>query len=94
LREALQRTERPGHCAYVHPGKCRAGPRAFQAAIKPTRGKDPSGYFEPHRSTDEKFVFNLKPDNKEIILTSRTYTTKQHALDGIDSVRNHSPKDA
>ena len=53
-----------------------------------------SGYFKLHKSTDEKFVFNLKADNNEIILTSQTYTTKQHALDGIDSVRKNSSKDA
>jgi uncharacterized protein YegP (UPF0339 family) len=53
-----------------------------------------SGYFELHKSTDEKFVFNLKADNNEIILTSQTYTTKQHAMDGIESVRTNSPKDA
>ena len=53
-----------------------------------------SGYFELQKSTDEKFVFNLKADNNEIILTSQTYTNKQHALDGIDSVRKNSSKDA
>jgi len=52
-----------------------------------------SGYFELHKSSDEKFVFNLKADNNEIILTSQTYTTKQHALDGIESVRKNSSKD-
>lgn len=52
------------------------------------------GYFELHKSSDEKFVFNLKADNNEIILTSQTYTTRQHALDGIESVRTNSPKDA
>ena len=53
-----------------------------------------SGYFELHKSSDEKFVFNLKADNDEIILTSQTDTTKQHALEGIGSVRKNSPKDA
>lgn len=53
-----------------------------------------SGYFELHESTDEKFVFNLKADNNEIILTSQIYKTKQHALDGIESVRKNSSKDA
>lgn len=53
-----------------------------------------SGYFELHKSTDEKFVFNLKADNNEIILTSQSYSTKQHALDGIESVRKNSSKDA
>ncbi|CAN0410068.1 unnamed protein product [Phaeothamnion confervicola] len=36
-----------------------------------------SGYFEIHKSTDEKFVFNLKADNNEIILTSQTYSSKE-----------------
>src|SRR3954447_21332962 len=49
-----------------------------------------SGYYEIHKSSDGKFVFNLKADNNEIILTSQTYSTKQHALDGIDSVRNNA----
>lgn len=53
-----------------------------------------SGYFELHKSSDEKFVFNLKADNNQIVLTSQTYTTKQHALDGIESVRKNSSKDA
>lgn len=53
-----------------------------------------SGYFELHKSKDEKFMFNLKADNNEIILTSQMYTTKQHALDGIESVRTNSPTEA
>jgi uncharacterized protein len=53
-----------------------------------------SGYFELHKSGDEKFVFKLKADNNEIILTGQTYSTKQHALDGIESVRINSPTDA
>jgi uncharacterized protein len=53
-----------------------------------------AGYFELHKSSDGKFVFNLKADNNQIVLTSQTYTTKQHALDGIESVRTNSPKDA
>jgi uncharacterized protein YegP (UPF0339 family) len=53
-----------------------------------------SGYFELHKSTNERFVFNLKADNDEVILTSLPYSTKQHALDGIESVRKYSDKDA
>lgn len=49
-----------------------------------------SGYFEIHKSSDGKFVFNLKGENNEIILTSQLYGTKQHALDGIESVRKNS----
>ncbi|MEO8006341.1 MAG: YegP family protein [Betaproteobacteria bacterium] len=53
-----------------------------------------SGYFEIHKSTNEKFVFNLKAANNEVILTSQTYSTKQHALDGIEAVRKNSANDA
>lgn len=53
-----------------------------------------SGYFELHKSANRKFAFDLKADDDEIILTSRTYATRQHALDGIESVRKHSSKDA
>ncbi len=52
-----------------------------------------SGYFELNKSKDEKFMFNLKADNNEVILTSQTYSTKQHAVDGMDSVRSNSPKE-
>ena len=52
-----------------------------------------SGYFEIHKSTNDKFVFNLKADNNEVILTSQTYSSKQHALDGVESVRENSPKE-
>lgn len=52
-----------------------------------------SGYFELGKSKDEKFMFNLKADNHEIVLTSQTYSTKQHAMDGMDSVRRNSPKE-
>ena len=53
-----------------------------------------SAHFELHKSADEKFVFNLKAANNEIILTGQTYSTKQHALDGIESVRTNSSKDS
>jgi uncharacterized protein YegP (UPF0339 family) len=53
-----------------------------------------SGYYEIHKSSDDKFVFNLKADNNEIILTSQTYSSKQHALDGIESVRKNAATDA
>lgn len=53
-----------------------------------------TAYFELHTSADGKFVFNLKAANNEIILTSQTYSTKQHALDGIESVRENSTRQA
>ena len=68
--------------------------RDFPPCDQPAKGKDISGYFELHKSTDQKFVFNLKADNNEIILTSQTYTTKPRVLDGIESVRKNSSKDA
>lgn len=38
-------------------------------------------------------MFNLKAENNEVILTSQTYSSKQHAMDGMDSVRSNSPKE-
>ncbi|MEX0959946.1 MAG: YegP family protein [Burkholderiales bacterium] len=52
-----------------------------------------SGYFEIQKSSDGKFVFNLKADNNQVILTSQTYASKQSALAGIESVRTNSPHD-
>ena len=53
-----------------------------------------SAYFEIQKSIDGKFVFNLKADNNQIVLTSQTYASKQSALEGIESVRSNSPQDA
>ena len=53
-----------------------------------------SGYFEPQKSANQKFAVDRRADDDEVILTSRTYATRQHALDGIESVRKHSSKDA
>jgi uncharacterized protein YegP (UPF0339 family) len=75
-------------------GKVPPGSRGLFNRDQPAKGNAMPGYFELHKSTDEKFVFNLKADNNEIILTSQTYSTKQHALDGMESVRKHSSKDA
>lgn len=45
------------------------------------------------QSSDEKFMWNLKAGNGEIILTSQRYTTKAAAQNGIASVRRHAPYD-
>jgi len=42
----------------------------------------------------QQYRFVLKAGNNEPILTSELYTSKQSALDGIDSVRVNSPVDA
>lgn len=49
-----------------------------------------AGYFELKRSGSDKFAFNLKAGNHEIILTSQGYASKAGARDGIESVRKHA----
>ena len=48
------------------------------------------GYFTFHKTPAGQFMFNLKAGNHQVILTSQIYTTKQAALDGIESVRYNS----
>ena len=48
------------------------------------------GYFTFHKIPAGQFMFNLKAGNHQVILTSQIYTTKQAALDGIESVRYNS----
>jgi uncharacterized protein YegP (UPF0339 family) len=38
-----------------------------------------------------QFHFNLKAGNGQTILSSEMYVTKQSCLNGIDSVKKHSP---
>lgn len=49
--------------------------------------------YELKKSSNGKFMFNLKAGNHEIILTSELYEQKASALNGIASVRENSPKD-
>ena len=42
----------------------------------------------------EKFMFNLKAGNGEVILTSQMYAEKDSALKGIESVRKNCMDDA
>ena len=49
------------------------------------------GYFEIR--TRSQFMFNLKEDNHEIILTSEAYTTKAACMNGIESVKKNAPDD-
>lgn len=49
------------------------------------------GTFELKKAKDGQFHFVLKASNGEIIAQSETYTTKQSALNGIDSVRKNAP---
>lgn len=45
------------------------------------------------KSSNGQFYFVLTAKNGEVILTSEMYTTKQNCLNGIDSVKAHSPYD-
>ncbi len=42
-------------------------------------------------TSNDKFMFNLKAENNQVILTSQTYEQKQSALDGIASVQVNGP---
>lgn len=46
--------------------------------------------YEVKKSKNNKFYFNLKAGNGEIILTSEMYNDKSAAMNGIDSVRKNS----
>lgn len=49
--------------------------------------------YDLRKSTNDKFFFNLKAGNGEIILTSQMYIAKSSAEDGIESVRKNAPID-
>jgi len=46
-----------------------------------------------HGASGEKYRFNLKTGNGEVILVSETYESKEGALKGIESVKENSPHD-
>ena len=52
-----------------------------------------SAKFEIKKSKNDKFLFNLKAGNGEVILTSEIYEAKASALAGIESVRMNAPND-
>jgi len=49
--------------------------------------------FEVFKGSNGQFYFRLKSANREIILASEAYTTKASCLNGVQSVKNHSPFD-
>jgi uncharacterized protein YegP (UPF0339 family) len=49
------------------------------------------GRFELKKTSDGKFMFNLKAANQEIILTSQPYKTRENAEEGISAVANNAP---
>lgn len=50
--------------------------------------------FEIKKGSSDKYRFNLKAGNGEIILSSETYQSKQGAENGIESVKTNAPNDA
>ena len=53
-----------------------------------------AAHYELKSSAHDKFMFNLKAANGEVILTSEAYNSKESALKGIESVKVNSPHDA
>ena len=49
--------------------------------------------FDLKKTANDKFMFNLKAGNGEIILTSEMYESKSAAENGIDSVKENAPND-
>lgn len=47
--------------------------------------------FEKNKSTNDKFYFNLKAANGQIIGTSQMYVSQSGCDNGIDSVRQNAP---
>ncbi len=52
-----------------------------------------AGKFEIKKSRNEKFLFNLKAGNGQIILTSELYESKSACENGIESVKKNSGDD-
>ncbi|MGQ1888891.1 YegP family protein [Thermophagus sp. OGC60D27] len=51
------------------------------------------GKYAMKTAKNGQFMFNLKADNGEIILTSETYTSKAGCENGINSVKENSSVD-
>ncbi|KUP25819.1 hypothetical protein AWJ19_19425 [Paenibacillus sp. DMB5] len=47
--------------------------------------------FEIKKSSNSQYYFVLKASNGQILVTSETYTTKESAKAGIQSVRTNAP---
>ena len=52
-----------------------------------------SGTFELSQSSNDKFMFNLKAGNGQVILTSQMYESRSGALQGIESVKVNAALD-
>lgn len=52
-----------------------------------------AGKFEIKKSKNDKYHFNLKAGNGQIILSSEMYETKSACENGIESVKKNAPDD-
>ena len=50
--------------------------------------------YELKKDSSGQFRFNLKAGNGEVILSSESYTQKESALAGIESVRTNGPSES
>lgn len=50
-----------------------------------------AGKFEISKSKNDKYYFNLKAGNGEVIATSEMYSAKASCQNGIDSVKTNAP---
>jgi uncharacterized protein YegP (UPF0339 family) len=53
-----------------------------------------AGKFEIAKTDSGKFLFRLKAGNGQVILASQLYDTKDGAVGGANSVKNHGTEDA
>jgi hypothetical protein len=53
-----------------------------------------SGKFEISLSKNDKYMFNLKASNGQVILSSQMYESKAGALNGVESVKTNGGNDA
>lgn len=52
-----------------------------------------SGKFEISLSKNDKYLFNLKAGNGQVILSSQMYESKAGALNGVESVKTNGAND-
>ena len=53
-----------------------------------------AGKFVITKGKDEKFYFNLKAGNGEVVLTSQGYKSKSDCVNGIESVKKNSQSES
>ena len=53
-----------------------------------------AGKFVITKGKDEKYYFNLKAGNGEVVLTSQGYKAKADCMNGIESVKKNSTDEA